>query len=155
MIDSKSDRNYCHLCDRRIAIEFYNNHLMSLSPNYFTNSIIRRFIIRNPNPNKNDILLRKFIINHSKQIIIIHSILNLKLLMPSNRIKNIKNPCYGISHIDRINEQRFFSKIIEKGDNPQLLKLSITFFSSFETIKYEHQLKQPMQSIEMKLNQFL
>ena len=72
--------------------------------------------------------------------------------MLSNRIKNIENPCSGIFPIDRIEEQRLFSKIIEKGDYSQVLELSITFISSSENIRYEYYLKQPMQSIEKNLN---
>ena len=72
-------------------------------------------MVQNHNPNKNDILIKNSFINHKRHFIIFDSILNLKLLMPSNRIKNFKKPCCGIFPIDRINEQRFFSKIFKNG----------------------------------------
>ena len=75
--------------------------------------------------------------------------------MPSNRIKKFQSPSIGIISINRINEQRFFSKIIRKDGYSQVLELSITFINSFENIRYEHYPKQPVQSIEIKLNQFL
>ena len=47
----------------------------------------------------------------------------------------------------------FPPKIFGTGYNSRVLELSLTFISSFENVRYEHSLKQPMQTIELKSNQ--
>ena len=50
----------CDICDKFINEEFANNHLQSGYHKRLSDSIIRRYTITNPKPNKIDDTIRKY-----------------------------------------------------------------------------------------------
>ena len=102
---------HCEICDKVIYEEFRINHLQSRFHKRLVNSIIKKYIITNPKSNKIDDKNRKHLRLHYKGYVIFQVVLSLKLLSPSNQIKNNRRqyPC----HRDQgcINNAFFFSKI--------------------------------------------
>ena len=60
---------HCETCDNILIGELKNKHLKSKFPNSFGNSIIRRYIILSPLPNKIDVITRRYLAIHSEKYI--------------------------------------------------------------------------------------
>ena len=54
----------CDICDGVMYEEFRNNHLQSGLHKRLANSLIGKFIITNPERNKNDDTIRKYLRSH-------------------------------------------------------------------------------------------
>ena len=143
----------CELCDNIMNPELRNKQLETKFHSSFINSILRRYIIPNPNSKKNDDMIRKYFIIHNKKDNNFQVVFLLKLLMPSNQNKYIRiqrsNRCYRL----RITQASFFSKIkiIKEQYYSQVLELRITFVSSSKNMTYEIFLNQPKSLLEWKL----
>ena len=75
----------CDICDKVMYEEFRNNHLQSGFHQRLANSIIRKYIITNPKPNKIDTII-KYLRSHYKKYEKFQVILSVKLLIPSNQV---------------------------------------------------------------------
>ena len=58
----------CDICDKVMYEEFRNIHLQSGFHKRLAISIIRKFLITNPKPNKIDDTIRKYLRSHYKNI---------------------------------------------------------------------------------------
>ena len=112
------------------------NHLQSGFHKRLATSVIRKFFITNPKPNKIDDTIRKNLRSHYKKYEKFQVTLSVKLLIPSNQIKIIRrqHPCNRDKRC--INIAFFFSEIIiiEKHVCSQIFELRITFATGFEKI---------------------
>ena len=121
------------ICDKVMYEEFRNNHLQFGFHKRLANSIIRKYIITNPKPNKNDDTIRKFLRSHYKKYAKFQVILSVKLLMQSKQIKNNRrqHPCHRDQQC--INNPSFFSKIkiIKEQLCSKNLKIRITYVNRF------------------------
>ena len=79
---------HCEICDNMMIAKIDISSLNSR--NSFVNSIIRRLIIPTPLPNKNDDVIRKYLIIYNKNHQKFQIVLLLKILTPSNQIKCIR-----------------------------------------------------------------
>ena len=79
---------HCEICDNIMIAELKKKHLKSKFHNSFGNSIISRYIIPSPVPNKIDDKFRKHLTNHYEKYNKLQVVLLLKLIMP--KIKYIK-----------------------------------------------------------------
>ena len=77
---------YCEVRDNITNEEMKINHLESKFHNSFVNSIIRKYIISNPPPDKIEDTIRKYLRNPHDNYNKFRTVLLLKLLMPSNQI---------------------------------------------------------------------
>ena len=86
----------CDICDKVFYEEFRSNLLQSGFHKRFSSSIIRKYININPEPNKIDDIIRKYLRLHFKKYEKFQAILSVKLLMTSNQIKNNRRQfaCY-------------------------------------------------------------
>ena len=131
---------------------FANIHLQSGYHKRLSDSIIQRYILTNPKPNKVDDTVRKNLGFHYRKYEKFLVILSVKLLLPPNQTKNIRRqyPCHRnqgciyttiIAKIKIITEE-LYSKILE---------LRITFVSRFENITFDHYITKPKSMLEWKL----
>ena len=74
----------CDICDKIIYEEIAKNHLQSGYHKRLSRSIIRRYIITNPKPNKIDDTIRKNLRFHHRKYEKFLVILSVKLLLPTN-----------------------------------------------------------------------
>ena len=143
----------CDNCDKVIYEEFRSNHLQSGFHKRLSNSIIRKYIITNPEANKIDDIIRKKIRLHYKNYEKFQAILSVKLLMTSNQIKNNRRhfTCYRGQGC--LYNPSFLSKIkiFKEQLYSQKLELRITFVSRFETITFDHYITKPNSMLEWKL----
>ena len=139
------------ICDKVMYEEFRKNHLQSGFHKRLANSIIRKNNITNPN--KNDDTIRKYFRSHYEKYEKVQVILSVKLLIPSNQIKNIRrqHPCNRDQRC--INIAFFFSKIKINKEQlySQTLELRITFVSRPENIKFQYYPTKPKSMLEWKL----
>ena len=86
----------CDICDKVVYEIFTNNHLQSRSHKRLVISIIRKYIITYPKPNKIDDTIKKYLRSHCKKYEKFQALLSTMLLMPSNQTKNIRrqHPCH-------------------------------------------------------------
>ena len=140
----------CDICDKVMYEEFRNNHFQSRFHKRLGNSIIRKNIITNPKPNKTDDTISKFLRSHYNKYGKFQVILSLKLLIPSNKIKNIRrqHPCHRSQQC--INNPSFFSniKITEEQLYSKILGLRKTFVSRFENMRFEYYLTKAKSMLE-------
>ena len=101
----------CDICDKVMYEKFINNHLQSGFHKHLADSIIRNSTITNPKPNKIDDTNGKNLKSHFKNYEKFQVIVSVKLLKPSNQIKNFRrqHPCHRDQQC--INNPSFFSKI--------------------------------------------
>ena len=131
---------HCEICDKVMNEEFRNNHLESKYHISLVNSIIRRYIIANPTPNKIDDIINKYLEIHFEKHEKIKIILFLKLLTPSNQIKYIKIQ-RSIYHYKKcLPNACFFSKniVFQKQLYSQILELRITFVSLSKNATFKY-----------------
>ena len=115
---------HCDFCDNVIYKENKDNHLQSGFHKRLANSIIRRYLITNTKSNKIDDTIRKYLKSHYEKYENLQVILSVKLLLPSNQIKNIRrqyphdrdklclNQAFFLSKIKIIKEQ-LYSQILD------------------------------------------
>ena len=77
---------HCDICDKVIYEEFRSNHLQPGFHIRLSNSINRKNVITNPEPNKIDDIIGKHSRLHYKKYEKFQAILSMKLLMTSNEI---------------------------------------------------------------------
>ena len=123
----------CGICDKIIYEELANNHLHSGYHKRLSDSIIKRYIVTNPKPNKINDTIRKYLRFHYKKYEIFLVILSVKLILPSNRIKRIgrQYPCHrnqGCIHKTFISKIKIFKVQLYS----QILEMRITFVSRFD-----------------------
>ena len=115
----------------------------------------RRYIILNPNIDKIDEVLRKYVDNCNRKYDIYEVRCLLSLLTSADRVKHNKINSRSDSHysfyipkkltLSRINQDRYyFSQIIE---------MRIGIVSSITHMTYDYYLKQPKSMVKIKLNQ--
>ena len=105
---------------------------MSKFHNALVNSNISKYIISNLNSNKIADIIRKYFLIHFKKYNKYKKLLLLKLLMPSNQIKNIRIQRSSSHYMFSIINKHFFShmKIITEQLYSKVLELGITFVST-------------------------
>ena len=135
---------HCEICDNILIAESTKKNLKSEFHKSFVNSIIKRYIIPSPLPNKIDDIVRKHLRIHFEKYYKFQVALLLKLLMPSNQIKYIRiqrssRPyrlclpnAFFPSKTKNINEQLF----------SQILEVGVSFASLFKNITIEYYLTQ-------------
>ena len=143
----------CHICDKDIYEEFRSNHLQSGFHKRLSKSIIRKYIITNPEPNTIDDIIRNYLRLHYKIYEKFQAILSVKLLVTSNQIKIIRRQftcCRGqgclynpsFSSKNKIFKEHFYSQILE---------FRITFVSRFENITFDRYITKPKSMLEWRL----
>ena len=73
----------CDICDKVTYEEFRSNHLQSGFHKGLANSIIRKYIITIPKPNKTDDAIRKYLRSHYGKCEKFQVILSVKLVKNS------------------------------------------------------------------------
>ena len=133
--------------------ELRNKHLKSKFHKSFVNSIIRRYIIRSPLPNKIDDIIRKQLRIHYEKYNKFQVVLLFELLMPSNQIKYIRIQRSSRRFRLCLPNAFFFSKMknIKEQLCSQLLEKRISFGSLSKNMTFEHYLTHPKSMIEWKL----
>ena len=86
----------CDICEKVIYEQFKSSHLQSAYHKRLANSIVGKYIITNPQPNKIEDTIRKYFEFHYRKNQKILITLSMKFLLPSNQIKNVRrqNPCH-------------------------------------------------------------
>ena len=130
-----------------------HNHLESGFHKRLANSIIRKYFVTNPKPNKIDDTIRKCLRSLYKKYEQFQVKLSVRLLIPSNQNKIIRrqHPCHRDQQC--INNAFFFSKTKTIREQPfsQILELRITFVCRFEKIRFKYNLTTPKSTLERKL----
>ena len=143
---------HCDICDKDMHEELRNIHLQSGFHKRLANSIIRNCFFTSPKSNKIDVTIRKSLISHFKKYEKIQVLLSVKLLIPSNQMKNIRrqHPCHRDQQC--IKNVFLFSKIkiIQEQNYSQNLQLRITFVSRFEDKRFEYYFTKPKSMLEWK-----
>ena len=76
---------YCRkLCDKSICAKSRYKHFKSLKHKAFDESILRRYIVLNPNFDENDTIMRRYINKHNEEYDVRCV---LKLLTTTNRVR--------------------------------------------------------------------
>ena len=141
----------CDICDKVINEDFRNNHLKSGFHKRLLNSIMRKYVISNPKPNKIDDTIKKYLRLHCKNYEKFLVILSVMLILPSNQIKYFRrrqecprNAC--------VLDSSFSSniKIIKEQLYSQIIELRRTFVSRFENMTFGHYLTKPKSMFEWK-----
>ena len=132
-----------------------NKHLKSLSHNCFNVSLIRRYIILNPNTDKIDELLRKYDDNYNRNYEIYEVRCLLNLLTTTDRVKYNKinsrsNPHHSFYipkklMLSKINQDRYYFS--------QIIQMRVGVNSSISHMTYAYYIKQPKSMGKIKLNQ--
>ena len=143
----------CDVCDKVIYENFANNHLRSGYHKHLPDSIIRRYIITNPEPNKIDDTIRKSLRLHyrkNEKFLVILSTkyycyrIKLKILEDNTHVIVLKGVLilhFSLKKIRIIKEQLY----------SQILELRITFVSRFENITFDHFFTKTKSVLEWKL----
>ena len=144
---------HCDICDDVFYEGFRNSHLQSRFHRRLAMSIIGSYFITNPKPNKVDDTIRKLLRSHYKTYEKFQVILSVKLLSPSDQIKNNRrqHSCHRDQHCTK---NSFFSsktKTIKKQLYSHILELGRTFVSHFEIIRFEYYLTKPKSLLEWML----
>ena len=115
--------------------ELKNRHLESKLHNSLVSSIIRKYIISNPNSKKISGIKGNSLIIHYRKYDKIKMILLLKFLMPSNQNKYFIIQHSSSHYIIRIINNFFFSniKVFKEQLYSQVLELGINFVSTSKT----------------------
>ena len=144
---------HCETCDNIMIAELKNKHLKSKFHNSFVNSIIRRYIITNPLPNKIYDIIRKHLRIHYEKYNKFQVVLLLKFLMPSNQNKYIRIHRSSRHYRLRLPNAFFFSKMknIKEQFHSQILEVRISFASLSKNMPFVFYLTQPKSMLEWKL----
>ena len=142
----------CDICDKIIYEELANYHLQSGYHKRLSDSFIRRYIITNPKPKEIDDTIGRYLRFHYRQNEKFLVIFSVKLLIPSNQIKNIRRqyPCHrnrGCIYNTFISKIRIFKEQLYS----QILELRITFVTRFVNITFDHYITKPKSMLEWKL----
>ena len=100
---------HCEICDKIMKEEFRIKHFESKFHSSLVNSIIRRYSIPNPTPNKIDDIIGNYLKIHFEKYIKFQAKFE-KLLMPSNQIKYIRTQRSSYRYRLRLPNAFFFSK---------------------------------------------
>ena len=143
----------CDICDKVIYEEFRSNHLQSGVHKRLPNSIIKKCIFTNPEPNKIDDIIGKVLRLHYKKYEKFQAILSVKLLRTSNQFKIIRRQFTCYRGQSCLYNSSFLSKvkIFKERLYSQVLVVRITFVSRFENITFDHFITTPKPMLEWKL----
>ena len=144
---------HCDICDKIFYEEFKDNHLKSRFHKRLANSIIRKYIINNPKPDKIDDIIEIYLRLHYKNYEKFLAIISVKLLIPSNQIKYIRRRQECRPRNGCVLDSSFFSKIkiFKEQLFSQILDLRIIFVSRFENMIFDHYLTKPKSMLERKI----
>ena len=111
--------------------ELKNKHLESTFQNSFLNSFMRRYIIPNPNSNKIDDIIRKYLKIHWEKYKKLQVVLLLQILLPSNQIKYFRIQRSSYRYRLCLPDACFFSrmKTIKENFYSQIIEIRNTFSS--------------------------
>ena len=80
----------CDVCDKVMYEELRDNHLQSGFHKRSANSIIKKCFVTDPKPTKIENTIGKYLRSHYKTYENFQVILSVKLILPSNQIKNFR-----------------------------------------------------------------
>ena len=130
---------FCIFCDKTMKSLPKYKHFKSKTHTSFTNSIISRYIIPNPNFFEVDEILREFVNNHKKKSEVNDLYCLLKLRTTTNRVRHIRIKPTQVCIIFFVPEKIFVSKFNQDRYHfYQINEMRTTFVSCFAHMTTEH-----------------
>ena len=150
-----SDYFHCELCDKSIKIRSKKRHLNSQYHQSLNKSITCKYIVENPSFLHMEDILKNYVDNYNKKIILYIIICKWKLHF-SDTLINIKSDRLSNIHPDGWNLRRtLISKLEYLEDDghkfSHISEMNIEFISSLRNMTYEHYLRIPKSMLEWTL----